>query len=346
MGSMEDNLPAVKEESRPAIVENCVCCNEEIAAKALIYCSACRKPHHLKCWRKNRGCSIDECSCRISERPTSEITWERDDEDKDDWHYADADGSLVINTRAYELEDPFAGGLVLGCGGVSLGYFFSALAYTMGWYMIAASFVLFIIVSEGFRYRLRLNASGGAIERKLLFFDRVVSHDNSYLFFDELVELHLHTKEEPEEEDEEVKLSETETSEDKNKLGDTETGEVRDEPKDTETSEVADKDEVVDKAGKTKKKTRTKSKKNKKPKKPAKFKYELYGVNLDGERRLMFARKTRNRAELEHVVQQIAQSADVTIRRFKEGEKPSPKEIADAVRQRRLEAPLSTDVKQ
>ena len=294
---MEENLPAVKEENKPAVIENCVCCNEDIAAKELVYCSACRKAHHLKCWRKNRGCSIVECSCRISERPASEITWERDDEDKDDWHYADADGSLVIDTHAYNLEDPFAGGVVLGCGGVCLGYFFSALAYSISGYLTIASLVLFIIVSEGFRYRLRLNASGGAIERSLLFFGKEVSHDNSYLFLDELVELHLHTKEESEDEDEEEKK-------------------------------------------------KKKKKKKAKAEKPAKFRYELYGVNYDGERRLMFARKTRNKKELERIVQQIAQSADVTIRRFNEGEKPSPKEIAEAVRQRRLEAPLSTDTKQ
>ena len=304
MGPMEENLPVVKEDNKPAVVENCISCNEEIGAKELVYCSACRKAHHLKCWRKNRGCSIEECSCRISERPASEITWERDDEDKDDWHYADVDGSLVIDTHAYNIEDPFAGGIFLGCGGVIFGYFFSALAYSMGWYLTAASLVLFIIVSEGFRYRLRLNASGGAIERSLQFFGKEVSHDNSYLFLDELVELHLHTKEETEDDIE---------------------------------AEFEDDEEKI--------KKEQEKKKEKKTDRPAKFRYELYGVNYDGERRLMFARKTRNKPELERVVQQIAQSADVIIRRFNEGEKPSPKEIAEAVRQRRLEAPLSTDTK-
>ncbi len=243
---------------------------------------------------------MGECACRISERSKDEITWERDDEDKDDWYYADSDGSLVIDSRAYNLEDPFAGGMVFGCSGAILGYLASlAMLYSFGFYLMIGSIVAFVFVSEAFRYRLRINATGGAIERSLLFFGKPSSHDNSYLFLDELVELHLHSKEEPEDE------------------------------------------ELEEEEKKKKKKAKTKEKE-----KPAKISYQLYGVNLDGERKLMLARKTRLKAELERVVMQIAQSADVTVRSFKEGQKPSPKEIAEAVRQRRLEAPLSSETKE
>ena len=57
----------------------------------------------------------------------------------------------------------------------------------------------------------------------------------------------------------------------------------------------------------------------------------------------IFRRKSRNPALVEKAVETIARATDCAVRRFESGQQPTPKEIADAVRQRKLEAPLTPE---
>ena len=194
---METNKELMKSDSDfiPMGKENCTCCGEAIVAAELVFCSNCKTPHHSDCWRQEKGCSCENCECRISETPDDGNAITEDDTDNERWFYNDSDGSLVLDSHVDAIEDPLAGGMVMGCGGILFGALFSSWLLAHSGYLFGVSVTLFFVVDAYLRHRVTINSSGGAITRKLLLASSILSENGSYLFLDELVELHLHTEE-------------------------------------------------------------------------------------------------------------------------------------------------------
>jgi len=306
------------------VKDTCLGCGESIYEDELVLCSDCGAHHHDYCWREHKGCTADDCECRISEKAKDGNSPIEDAGDDEKWYYLDSDGSLVIDSHLTYVETPIAGGMVLGCMGIIAGWMFNAWLLANSWYLFGSCLTILLIMGGCLRHRLRINSAGGAITRKLMFAGLTLSNDNSYLFLNELAELHLHC-EETNTDDEEENSEDTFSEEDAN-----------DENNEDENSE----DENDTNEDKNKNTEAAKSRNDTTEEQPKKYEYILFGINLDSEIKPMFVRESRNGKEVLKLVSKIAAVADCTVRFFKKDEEPSPQEIAEAIKQRRIEARL------
>jgi hypothetical protein len=312
----DDNFLPVEEKT-------CVFCHKTISNGELTLCSNCQSPHHSECWRKNKGCGCNDCQCRISVTPADKSDKAEDDTEKEQWFFNDSDGALVLDSHVGAIEDPLAGGMVMGCGGIFFGLIFSSWLLANSAYLLGVSVFLFLVSDAYLRHRLIISSTGGVMTRKLLLSSSVLSDDRNYLFLDELVELHLHT--------EEIK------NDDKDDRKDDEPSHG-DKPEDDEPINASESAKAIATDDNDTAKSITSADRATKDNKPKKFYYTLYGINLDGQIKPMFMRKSRCRKQVLNLVNRIAAIADCTVRIFQKGEAPSPQEIADAIKHRRLEA--------
>lgn len=179
---MDDACPG-KASATPPSVPTCQVCGEPLAGRAVVQCSTCATPHHLECWRFNKGCSMYGCGSRSCEKPPTEL------------EAGIAGGfSLVSELPSARQADPAEIlGLMVLVTVMAAGAFLPSSAAFLGAVAVFGAILAGVVVRDAFgTQELLVDVNRKAVDRRLRLAGRTVTRQKDWLDLSRVAELHLH----------------------------------------------------------------------------------------------------------------------------------------------------------
>ena len=160
----------------------CQVCGESLSQRAVVLCRRCSTPHHLECWRFNKGCSMYGCGSRISQKPPTELELNNQGP-----FVVKAGRVRTTSITGREFLAFFLPFLFLCFGSIYLES--SPIIFaTVAFYV----FVLFgSLLKDACEHTLFVSPEEGLIDRTTTLLGMTVKSEKAWLKCDEMVELHV-----------------------------------------------------------------------------------------------------------------------------------------------------------